>query len=178
MTKRLVLTTLALAVVLHVGIVVAVPHGIMAIFLARFTAQAGVNRVARPGLPDDKARGVVAPSPDLLYGVCAFDLGGGPVRITLQPPAGYWSVALYDRNTDNFYHRNDGDTAGGHVELILTVGAPPPALSARFPAAQFVITPHHTGLMLARLLVLDRGKPDSALAAQASLRCDPIVPNR
>jgi uncharacterized membrane protein len=175
---RLVLVTLALALALHIGIVVAVPYGVMSIFLSRFTAQAGVNRIARPPLPDDTARGVVAPSPDLLYGVCAYDLGGGPLRITMRPPAGYWSVALYDRNTDNFYHRNDSDTNGRDFDLILTADAPSLALSARFPTAQFVTTPHQTGLMLARLLVLDRDKADTALAAQASLRCDPVEPTK
>ena len=175
---RLVLATLALAVAVHIGIVVAVPYGIMTIFLGRLTAQAGVNHIARPPLPDDTARGVVAPSPDLLYGACAYDLGSGPLRITMRPPAGYWSVALYDRNTDNFYHRNDSDTTGGDFNLILTAHTPSPSLSARFPTAQFVTTPHQTGLMLARLLVLDRAKADTALAAQASLRCDPIDPTQ
>ena len=175
--KRLVLSTLVLAVVLHIAIVVAVPYGIMSIFLTRFTAQAGVNQIARPALPDDTSRGVVAPSPDLLYGVCAFDVGAGPVRIAMRPPEDYWSVALYDRNTDNFFHRNDRTRPGQTLEMILTAGAVTPALASRFPAAQFVIPPHQTGLMLARLLVVDRSKLDVALAAQASLRCDPLDPN-
>ena len=174
--KRLALITVALAAVLHVGIVLAIPAGIMTIFLGRFTAQTATNHIARPALPDATARAVVAPSPDLLYGACAFDISHGPVRIVMRPPGGYWSVALYDRNTDNFYHRNDRDNPGEKFELILIALAPDAALAGRFPAAQFVVTSHHSGLMLARLLVLDRGRMDAALAAQASLRCDPVDP--
>ena len=171
---RLAVITLGLAVVLHVGIVLAIPYGIMTVFLGRFTASSGINQILRPALPDHTARAVVAPSPDLLYGACAFDTGAGPVRIAMRPPSGYWSVALYNRRTDNFYHRNDSNLPGATFELILTGSAPTPALLARFPAAQFVTTPHQTGVMLTRLLVLDRDKMDPALAAQASMTCDPI----
>jgi len=174
--KRLALITVCLAAVLHVGIVMMIPSGIMAIFLRRLSVQVAANHVTRPALPDATSRGVVAPSPDLLYGACAFDLSGGPVRIALRPPDGYWSVALYDRNTDNFYHRNDRDHPGATFEVILTAGTPPATLAQRFPMAQVVTTPHTTGLMLARFLVLDRGKMTDALAAQASLRCDPVDP--
>lgn len=175
---RLAITTIALAVVLHVAIILAIPYGIMTVFLGRFTATTGMNHISRPPLPDHTARAVVAPSPDLLYGACAFDTGAGPVRIAMRPPVGYWSVALYNRNTDNFYHRNDSSLPGAAFELILTAAAPSPSLLARFPTAQFVTTPHQTGLMLARLLVLDRGNMEQALAAQASLRCDPVDPNQ
>lgn len=172
MIWRLVFATLGLAGLLHVGIVLAIPYGIMTVFLGRFSATTGTNQILRATLPDHAARAVVAPSPDLLYGACAFDTGAGPVRIAMRPPSGYWSVALYNRSTDNFYHRNDSNLPGADFELILTAAAPSPTLMAQFPAAQFVTATHQTGVMLTRLLVLDRDKMDAALAAQASLTCD------
>lgn len=172
---RLAALTLALAVVLHLGIVWLIPQAITGIFMSRVIAQAGANHVLTPPLPTDTARSVVMPSPDLLYAVCVYDLAAGPVRITAQPPGGYWSAAIYDRNSDNIFTLNDRDLAGRPLDLILTP-TPNAGLQARFPAARIVQPPHGTGVLLVRALVLDATNMQPALQAQASVHCTPTAP--
>jgi uncharacterized membrane protein len=61
---------------------------------------------------DHTHRRVVMPSPDLLYAVCAYDLSDGSLRIRLDGTyPRYWSIALYNSNSDNFLTLS-GDAIG------------------------------------------------------------------
>jgi len=167
--------TLALAAALHFLILWLIPLAITGVFIRRLVKEAGYNHVVTRPLPTDKSREVVKPSPDLLYAACSFDIGAGPVRISAaKPPQGYWSLALYDRNSDNFFKINNSEATGERVELILGLAPKAADFAAAFPSAIYVQTPHAIGVMLARILVLDRAEMAAALAAQASVRCDPI----
>jgi len=171
---RLGAVTLALAATLHFLILWLIPLAITGVFIRRLVKDVGYNHVVTRPLPTDKSREVVKPSPDLLYAACVFDVGAGPVRISAKPAPGYWSLALYDRNSDNFFKINNSEATGERVELILGSAPTAGAFAAAFPSAIYVRTPHAVGVMLARILVLDRSDMGAALAAQASLRCDPI----
>ena len=172
---KIVLATLLLTSVLHVVIALVIPHAITAIFMSRVAQQAGTNRVITPPPPTDKSRQVVKPSPDLLYATCIYDVSAGPVRVSIAPPASYWSVSLFGRNTDNFFTINAADIKVGRAELILGSAKDATAAKQRFPAATFVQTPQTTGVLLARILVLDQTNMNAALDAQKSVRCDAIT---
>jgi uncharacterized membrane protein len=161
---------LALAGALHVAVVWLIPHAITAVFLRRIAAGAGYNQVVFPPLPD-KSRDVVKPSPDLLYALCVFDLRAGPVRISAKPSQGYWSLALYARNSDNFFHLNDREVKGDGVELILSDARDDDALQTRYPDAIHLHPPSSVGLMLARSLVLDGNDMKAVIDARSSTRC-------
>lgn len=171
---RLGVITLALAALLHVLIVWLVPFAITSVFMSRVAAQAGYNRILTPPLPTDTARQIVKPSPDLLYALCVYDVSGGMVRITAKPPASYWSLSLYDRNTDNYFKINAAAVKGDTVDLILGAAPDAGAAAARFPAATYVRTPRATGVMLARMLVLDPASAAAALETQKTIRCAPL----
>lgn len=175
---KLSLMTVVLAAALHVAFVWFTPRAIMAIFMSRLARQVGINHIATPPLPTDKSRAVVTPSPDLLYGTCVFDITEGPVRIVLRPPSSYWSLALFDTNTDNFFRLNAGDIAGDVAEIVLGSPRDLPALRRDFPSARFVDPPHATGVMLARFLVLDNANMTAAVAAQTSVRCEAVQKSR
>lgn len=168
---KLGVLTLALAAVLHVFAVWLIPVAIMHIFMARVGQQAAVNTIIAQPLPTDKSRSVVKPSPDLLYGLCVYDVTAGPVRISISPPSTYWSLSLFDTNTDNIYTLNAADLKSATAELILGMGRDSPATKSKFPEATFVSTPHAKGVMLARILVLDKSNMAAALAAQKSVEC-------
>jgi uncharacterized membrane protein len=162
---------LGLAGTLHVLVIWLIPRAITAVFLRRIAAGAGYNQVVLPPLPTDKSRDVVKPSPDLLYALCVFDLGAGPVRISVKPSQGYWSIALYARNSDNFFHLNDREVKGDRVELILSDARDSDALRARYPDAIHVHPESSVGLMLARSLVLDANDMKAVIDARSSTRC-------
>lgn len=168
---RLGVVTLGLTAGLHVLIVWLIPHAITFAFVRGVTRQIGYNTVFAPPLPTHESRSVVAPSPDLLYAVCVFDVSAGPVHIAARRPQGYWSLSLYDGNSDNFFRTNDNEIKGDTVELILTRGPADAATKARFPSATYVETPRATGVMLSRILVLDPVNMQIEREAQWSVRC-------
>jgi uncharacterized membrane protein len=172
---RLGVVTLVLAAGLHGLIVWLIPHAITFALVRSVSKQVGYNAVLTPPLPTDQSRSVVAPSPDLLYAVCVFDVSAGPVRISARPPQGYWSLSLYDRNSDNFFGINDNQIKGDTVELILTRGPADPGTRAKFPSATYVQTPRSTGVMLSRILVLDPANMQAERDAQSSVRCGPAA---
>jgi uncharacterized membrane protein len=172
---KLAAVTLVLAVALHVLLVWSIPIAITSIFMSRVSKQAGANHVVASPLPTDKSRQVVKPSPDLLYALCIFDVSAGLVRVSIEPPATYWSLSLFDRNTDNFFTLNTSKMTGGKAELVLGTAASAADAKIKFPAASFVQTPHTSGVMLARILVLDQSSIAAALEAQHSVRCEPAT---
>jgi len=118
---------------------------------------------------------VVMPSPDLLYATCAFDVRQRPLRIQADPKLpGYWSIALYAANSDNFFVLNDRQAAGAPVDLVLV--GPDTAKPGVLPAGAKVVTaPGGRGLLLMRVLVGDYAvERESVEAARRTLRCTPL----
>lgn len=112
------------------------------------------NKAAFPPPVTAQSRTVVMPSPDLLYSVCVFDVSQGPVRVRANPQlGGYWSIALYASNSDNFFVINDRKSKGQPVDLWLVSkdanvgGEPTPTGST------VVVAPSKTGFLLMRVLV-------------------------
>jgi uncharacterized membrane protein len=151
-----------------------IPRAITAVFLRRIAAQAGYNQVVLSPLPTDKSRDVVKPSPDLLYALCIFDISAGPVRISARPSPGYWSIALYARNSDNFFHLNDLEVKDGRVDLILADASQSAELKTRYPDAIHIQPASTVGLMLARSLVLDPDDIKTVIDARSSTSCAPL----
>ncbi|SDU23345.1 DUF1254 domain-containing protein [Halopseudomonas salegens] len=164
--------TLALALTIHIAAVQAFPHVLMAIVHRSVEDQAGgVNTMLYPPRPNASSRGVVRPSPDLLYSVCAFDLAKGPVRISSPVPDSYWSISLYASNTDNFFTLNDRQTHGDTASVILQTEDQAQSLSQ---GGSPVISPTPTGLALVRALISSDVALPEVEAAVAETSCEEI----
>lgn len=101
--------------------------------------------------PDEESRLVVKPNPDFAYGSCFYNLKDGPLRITGQlPDSTYWSVAMYQPNTINFYVKNDLQFGSSDLNLILT------REKRAVPNVEQVIAPTERGFILIRLLIANR----------------------
>lgn len=164
---------LAVAGIAHAATVWLVPRAIMHRVIGGVAAQAG-DGVLRPPPIDAAARRVVLPNPDLLYALCAYDVGRAPLRVRADPGApGYWSVALYASSTDTWFVLNDRQAAGRPVDLLVTGPQ-----AAGVPAgATRVVSPTARGLLLMRVLVTgEPGQRAAAEAARGSLRCEPFSP--
>ena len=123
------------------------------------------------------SRGVVRPSPDLLYSTCVFDVSKIPLKIvTAAPTDTYWSVAFYADNTDNFYVLNDHQ-ANGHPATIMLIGqgqSLPPQ-----PQGTIVVSaPSLTGLVLFRTLINDDARLTEIDQQRRLAKCDPMLPNQ
>jgi uncharacterized membrane protein len=164
---------LAAAAAIHALAVWAVPRAIM----QRVIASAAPERSAGVFLPpmtDASQRRIVMPSPDLLYALCAFDVGAAPLRIRADPRApNYWSIALYASNSDNFFVLNDRQAAGRPVDLVLLGPRAYPAPPAIPEGATRVSAPTERGLLLMRVLVGDWAAEREAVeAARGTLSCE------
>jgi uncharacterized membrane protein len=162
-----IVATLVVAVAVHVGSVCALPHGIMHIAMTRMGA---VNTIHHGGRVDSNSRGVVRPSPDLLYSTCPFDLSKGALRIHAPiPPDTYWSVSGFDDNTNNFFVKNDRQTKDSVVDfLIVQKGTHP--ITENFDV---VVSPTARGLVLFRTLISDEKNFELIDALRRQASCTP-----
>lgn len=143
------------------------PNYIMNTLMSRVAATADNGQLAPP-LPDDKARSIVLPSPDLAYVICVYDLAAGPLAVSFNPPdLPYWSVAAYASNTDNFVVVNDRNA--GETRSLLLVSPNQPAPLA-VPDRRSVQAPSDRGVVLFRGLLPD-GDPAMLKQVQASVTC-------
>jgi uncharacterized membrane protein len=144
--------TLIVAVAVHIASIWHLPHVIMHTALGKMGTPNTIHHGKRP---DETARGVVRPSPDLLYSACPFDLSKGTLEVKAPIPAEtYWSVSAFDSDTNNFFAINDRRMGGQPLELLVL----PPGHNAEPPhiAGQLVIhSPSTHGLILFRTLVND-----------------------
>ena len=165
--------TMLVAVVVHGATVMLLPRFIMYRTMDGIAKQAaGINIILHAPRADWHARGVVRPSPDLLYSICVYDLdaAGGAVRIsTHDMPETYWSVSVFDADTNNFYALNDRQARTGATDFVLTASGKP-AGDGRLPA---VAAPTGRGIVLFRTLVNDEAHLAGIDAARHNATCQP-----
>lgn len=151
----------------HLALVQA-PRFLMAAAVKR-VGQAGMNRMFHGPLATDKARAVVRPSPDLAYSSCPFDLGHGPIRVDVPTmPSPYWSLSVFDARTDVAFVRNNRDTGGQGVSIVLARPG-----QATPPGADVVRVNGDRGIALVRTLVEDRARFAQIDGARRQARCGP-----
>ena len=151
---RKLLAFLVIAAAANFATVLALPRIINAVVLHK-AAQLGGENVALPApRVTAESRGVVRPSPDLLYTACVFDLSKGPLHISAPVQDSYVSVAAFAADTSNFFSQNDSQVAAGadgvkrfDIVLARDSGVAVPA------RATLVVAPSTRGLVLFRSLV-------------------------
>jgi uncharacterized membrane protein len=170
---RWIAATLLVAALVHGASLLWLPRFIMWRTMVGIAKQAGgSNRMLHPPRVTASSRGVVRPSPDLLYSVCIYDLdaAGGAVRVSTHGmPASYWSVSVFDANTNNFYALNDRQSGTGATDFLLM------AQGASAPAGQMpvVTAPTSRGVVLFRTLVAEEAYLGTIDAARHQAACEP-----
>lgn len=164
--------TLLVAAVVHGASVLMLPRFIMLRTMTGITKSAGTNTIMHAPRATGRSRGIVRPSPDLLYSICVYDLGAtdGALRVSAHDmPESYWSVSLFDADTNNFYALNDRQAKTGAVDFILV---PPgkPAEAGRLPV---IAAPTNRGIVLFRTLVNDEADIAGIDAARHNAACEP-----
>jgi uncharacterized membrane protein len=164
-------------------LVAAVVHGASVLFLPRFImlrtmagiakTAGGANTMMHAPRATWHSRGVVRPSPDLLYSICVYDLGAadGAVRVsTHDMPETYWSVSVFDADTNNFYALNDQQAKTGAADFILM----PQGRSAGAEQLPVVTASTNRGIVLFRTLVNDEDHVAGIDAARHNAVCEPF----
>ncbi|MBA3040252.1 MAG: DUF1254 domain-containing protein [Alphaproteobacteria bacterium] len=172
-----VLTGLIGAALLHIIIILSLPH---------FTGRDAFTRVKMTGpshrfitLPDlsDKqadAGGLANVDPFLKVAVCHFDLTLAPIRLLAPAGPGFWSMAVYDQDSNEVFSMNDRTSVGGDLDAL--VASPVQVAQIRkAPGAaltQSIIVEHRgtTGYIVLRTMV-----PAPSFATQAETFLDEAV---
>ncbi|WP_373486815.1 DUF1254 domain-containing protein [Blastomonas sp.] len=148
----------------------AAPQVIMARAWDRLAEQAGVNRMTHSPLVTASRQTIVRPSPDLAYSVCAFDLSDAPLAIHAQPvPGHYWSLTVFDHQTNVAFVASDRDSKGAPVDIVLaTAGQQVPV------GVQRIDLHADKGVALIRVLVNSRETFDSVREYRNQSWCRPV----
>jgi uncharacterized membrane protein len=159
-----------LSAAIHVAVIASIPGTLMRLAINRITESAGVNVIQHAPLVDAESRVIVRPSPDLAYSVCAFDLTEGPVELSVRPVnSPYWSVSVYDSSTNAVFVRNDEDTAGEPIRIVVAQNGQVTPLGA-----ETVRMPDEHGLALFRILLTERGEFTEIDVERRATRCEPL----
>lgn len=159
MNRHWLLMPLVAALAIGIGYFVtfwATPTVIMDRAWNRLSERAGVNHMAHTPQVDATRREIVRPSPDLAYSVCAFDVAKAPLKIHVAPiPGHYWSLTVFDQDTNAIFVRSDRDTGGKPVDIVLAMRnqATPEDLER-------LAVKSHQGVALVRILL--KGREDFA----------------
>ena len=160
------LVGMLVAVGAYYAALVHTPRFLMGAAVTRVAA-GGMNRMTHGPLATDKSRTIVRPSPDLAYSSCPFDLSNGPVRVTVSPiPSAYWSLSVFDARTDVAFVRNNRETRGGGIDIVLANRGQPTQ-----PGAPVVLVDGSHGIALLRVLVEDRAAFAPIDAARRKATC-------
>jgi uncharacterized membrane protein len=164
--------TLLVAVIVHGASVLFLPRLVMIRAMAGIAKPAGTNAIVHAPRPSWRSRGVVRPSPDLLYSICVYDLGAanGAVRVsTHDAPETYWSVSVFDADTNNFHALNDQQAKTGAANFLLIA----PGTSVEAGPLPVIVAPTNRGVVLFRTLVNDETHIAEIDAARHYAACEP-----
>ncbi len=156
--------------IIHITIIFLVPYYASEDAWAQMRQFGPDGRFHVLPLPEAGAEPLASLDPRMAHAVCRFNLTDGPVRIVVNFPDEFWSVAVFDRRGRNVYSLNDRSAEGSRLDLaILTplqmaqMRQDPPASLETAIVAEL---PIEVGFALIRVFVAD----DSLLAdARASL---------
>ncbi|WP_306251727.1 DUF1254 domain-containing protein [Parvularcula sp. IMCC14364] len=138
----------------------------------------GYNTFAHSGPITAQNQRIVRPSPDLAYSICLYDVSDGAVAVTVPEAANYLSVALYDMNTDNFFHLNDSEMTGNKTKIIIL---PPqkdhsPMAVPGYSADRYIAAPTKTGLVLVRRVLMDEQDWPVIEEERRQMTCETVTP--
>jgi uncharacterized membrane protein len=155
-----VLGTLVVAVIMHLITITAVPIMIMDTTMAKYAT----NVLLRGQKTNAQSRGVVRPSPDLVYSIVSYDVSKEPIRLSAKVPTDfYWSLSCFQQNSDNFFVVNDRQAKSNPVEIVLAKQGTQVTDAGN---AQVVFSPTDRGILLMRYLLTGDDKYQDLVTVQ------------
>jgi uncharacterized membrane protein len=166
-TLTWVTVAVAVGLVTHFALLVALPHIVARVLRKKVIRGRGDNALYYQEPPTPAARAVPIPCPDLAYLIGFFDLSRGPLALSAPTHGSYASLAIFAKNMDNFYVKNDRQVNGRFEVVLVGPGAPTPTATG----ADVVQTPGPTGIVLFRYFAGDARSRAAAEAITEDVRC-------
>lgn len=164
--------TVAIAALSHWAAVTYAPQLAMWRFMASLSSGGQVNTAIHFVRANAAFRKFAAPSPDLLYSICVFDVSTAPLKVTTAAPTDtYWSAAFYAANGDNFFVVND-KTANDAPAAIVVVG--PNSSKQAADGISVAKSPSTTGIVIFRTLINDDAREGELDRERRKASCQPV----
>lgn len=163
----LVLAAASYTVTRHV-IIDRAPKKVMASIEARIIKAAGDwnacyhNRTFGP-----RKNSARRANPDSIISSMAYDLSGGPVRVSGEVWPQYWSLSLYQQNSDNFFVVNDQQLDGPKFDFVIATGGQVVENSDATP----ISSPTTKGILLVRRFAAQESDMPAIIENQDAMNC-------
>src|SRR5215470_15602985 len=168
---------LVLGGIVHLSAILALPRTATRDAYARLAPLGPVNEFAVLPAPTPQASSVPFMDPAFATAVCRYDLGKGPVKLTVPVSQAYTSVTFYTRYDVAYYAINDRAAGRRSIELDLMTTKQRQDLpeDEEITAADRLIveSPSATGLIVARAFSPEPSLLPTAAAALRAAQCKP-----
>lgn len=151
-------------------IIDAAPKRVMANVEARVAAGAGGwnacyhNRAYGP-----RENAPRRANPDSIISSMAYDLSEGPVRVSGETWPRYWSLSLYQQNSDNYFVVNDQQLDSADFDFVIVQDGQMTGETD----ARVIISPTEQGVMLVRRFAAESADMPAILENQDTMYCGP-----
>lgn len=112
-----VLAVLLLAGIVHIAVVLTVPHVAPRNGWSRLAAVASASGFA--AAPATGAGALPGLDPLFVHGACRLQLGAAPAGISFRARDRFWSLALYDRRGNVVFSLNDRTALDGRLDMLV-----------------------------------------------------------
>ena len=173
-----VLTGLIGAALLHIIIILALPHFTGSDAYTRVMAEGPINRFHPLDDSPDEA-GLVNMDPYLKVAVCHFDTSSQALRLLARGGTRFWSLAIYDADSNEVFSMNDRTSVDGTLDLLLASPLQLTRLRKTLPAvlAQSILVemPRRTGYAVLRTMVPQASFEETAEEFLRGALCVPFL---
>ena len=111
--------------------------------------------------------GAARANPDSVVSIMAYDVSEGPVLVSGETWPEYWSISLYEQNSDAFYVLNDRDLPSRDFRLVISDRS----VDGLSSGDKFVESPTKRGIMLIRRYAKEAAVMPGIHANQDKLSC-------
>lgn len=111
------------AALVHIAVLLMVPHYSERDAWAKLSAAAGYHQMVRVSADPGVEPLIAGIDPLFEAAACRFDLAGGPTHLQGEGSVPFWSVSVYDRAGVNLYSFNDRTADQGVLDLLIVTPA-------------------------------------------------------
>ncbi|MDE1995650.1 MAG: DUF1254 domain-containing protein [Rhizobiaceae bacterium] len=170
-----ILTGLLGAALLHVIIILSLPHFSDRDAYTRVEDEGDENHFYMLDNKDDDA-GLSNDDPYIRTAVCAFDIEDQPIRLTAKGKVPFWSLSVYDAASNEVFSMSDRTSVGGALDLLLASPLQLTGIRKALPPSLvqsiLVETPRPKGYVVLRTMAPQTSFNDAAKSFLAEAGCD------
>jgi uncharacterized membrane protein len=171
-----IVTGLIGAAVLHLVIVLSLPHFSNRDAYTRAVAEGAPNRFHLLDDTREKAE-LGSGDPFMRVAVCTFQIEEMPLRLAAFGAVPFWSVAIFDSASNEIFSMNDRTSAGGMLDILLATPVQLATIRKAQPqsTAQSILveTAQNEGYAVLRTMVPQASFVEEAERFLGEAKCEP-----